>query len=410
MKLICILCIFLIDAILSNDKKIHLFPSPIMLNSNEVEHIVTESIPINSYELHLTIQSSNPLITGKKREGLWVYVIEDDGKNEKKEEKMKENYFISQYSGIAIKVTDKSIIGINNKIPLSESDFDIEKKTNMTRYEYPIKDMYQKGFEIKITKNKKMISVEVSSNGKEFYLCFFEELSKGEHSHIEMVSNLKGEKAKIEISDVYYKAYSFTSPNSENNDIVDNEKINELYDKFSKVSQVLSSFTKYDKLLKTFESHPFDTIIQEHNNKLEKIKYINAVIEKSLKDSNSLKQKSNNITELMKIIRDVTFEKDSVALMNDKLNEELISSINQLEKNQREMNETIYGLYDIVAKSMKELNEKTSSLEQYSFFKKIILLLLIVCFILLYSIYKSLNEVQSYSKVSTQKEKIEIPA
>ena len=112
----------------------------------------------------------------------------------------------------------------------------------------------------------------------------------------------------------------------------------------------------------------------------------------------------------MKIIRDVTFEKDSVALMNDKLNEELISSINQLEKNQREMNETIYGLYDIVAKSMKELNEKTSSLEQYSFFKKIILLLLIVCFILLYSIYKSLNEVQSYSKVSTQKEKIEIPA
>ena len=112
----------------------------------------------------------------------------------------------------------------------------------------------------------------------------------------------------------------------------------------------------------------------------------------------------------MKIIRDVTFEKDSVALMNDKLNEELISSINQLEKNQREMNETIYGLYDIVAKSMKELNEKTSSLEQYSFFKKIILLLLIVCFILLYSIYKSLNEVPSYSKVSTQKEKIEIPA
>ena len=58
----------------------------------------------------------------------------------------------------------------------------------------------------------------------------------------------------------------------------------------------------------------------------------------------------------------------------------------------------------------KELNEKTSSLEQYSFFKKIILLLLIVCFILLYSIYKSLNEVPSYSKVSTQKEKIEIPA
>ena len=72
MKLICILCILLIDTILSNDKKIHLFPSPMMLNSNEVEHIVTESISINSYELHLTIQSSNPLITGKKREGLWV--------------------------------------------------------------------------------------------------------------------------------------------------------------------------------------------------------------------------------------------------------------------------------------------------------------------------------------------------
>ena len=133
------------------------------------------------------------------------------------------------------------------------------------------------------------------------------------------------------------------------------------------------------------------------------------MIEKSLKDSNANK-KSNNITELMKIIRDVTFEKDSETLMNDKLNEELISSINQLEQNQREMNETIYGLYDIVTKSMKELNEKTSSLEQYSFFKKVILLLLIVCFILLYSIYKSINEVPSYTKVSTQKDKIDIPA
>ena len=410
MKLISFLCIFLIEEILSNDSKISLFTSQIILNSNEVEHIVTESISMNSYELHLTIKSSNSLIKGKKNEGVWMYIIEDDGKSEKKEEKMKENYFISQYSGLGIKFTDKSIIGIhNNNSPLSESDFDIDKKTNRTRYEYSIKDKYQKGFELKITKNNKMISVELSSNGKDFDLCFFEELIKGGNSHIEIVSNLKGEKANFEISDIYYKAFSFTSDNSETNDIVDNEKINELYDKLSKVSQVLSSFSKYDTLLKTFESHPFDTIIQEHNNKIEKIHYINKVIEKSLKDSNANK-KSNNITELMKIIRDVTFEKDSVTLMNDKLNEELISSINQLEQNQREMNETIYGLYDIVTKSMKELNEKTSSLEQYSFFKKVILLLLIVCFILLYSIYKSINEVPLYTKVSNQKDKIDIPA
>ena len=201
-----------------------------------------------------------------------MYIIEDDGKNEKKEEKKKENYFISQYSGIGIKFTDKSIIGINNNNKsLIESDFDIEKKTNRTRYEYTIKDKYQKGFELKITKNNKMISVELSSNGKDYELCFFEELTKGGNSHIEIVGNLKGEKANFEISDIYYKAFSFTSDNSETNDIIDNEKLNELYDKLSKVSQVLSSFSKYDTLLKTFESHPFDTIIQEHNNKIEKI-------------------------------------------------------------------------------------------------------------------------------------------
>lgn len=409
MKLLSLLSLFLIQSILSNDSNVQLVNSPLLLNSNEVKHIVMNSIPINSYELQLNIKSSNPLIKGKKNEGLWLYIIEDDGKTASKEDNMNDNYFMSHYNGIGLKFSDKSIIGIyNNNSTLSESDFDNEKKTNKTRYEYNIIDLYQQGFYIKLTKNNKMISVDVSSNDKDYTLYFFEEFIQGGNSHIEIVSNLKGETAQYEINDIYYKELSII-PNNDNEEIIDNEKINDLYDKLSKVSSIISSFSKYDEILKKFESHPFDTIIQEQNNQLEKIQYINQVIDKSLRDNNSNKQ-TNNITELIKIIRDVTLEKNSINIMNDKLNEELIVSINQLEKNQREINETIYGLYDIVTKSMKELNEKTSSLEQYSFFKKVILLLLIVCFILLYSIYKSLNDVPSYTKVSTQKDKIDISA
>ena len=111
-------------------------------------------------------------------------------------------------------------------------------------------------------------------------------------------------------------------------------------------------------------------------------------------------------------MRNATFNQESLNIIKTNVNEDIIASINQLEKNQKEMNESIHGLYSVITQSMNELNKKTKELDHYNLLKKITLIVLILSFIFLFLIYRNLEDIPSNSsnlnKPKNEESKIEL--
>lgn len=380
----------------------------IKLNNNESRQISFKSIEDDNFELIVKIKEDN-IKENKKTKSLFLYLLAEKDNNQLLNEKLENITFFRKFNGICLKFQDNKIIAIKNKgqTSISDSDFDSTKNTNQTRYIY--NDSYSENEIIaKISKKNNIIVFEISNDGNNYDIFFIEELETKNDQKLRLIiiSNL----IKGEISKIFWSPLPKEEKIKEENKDINFDTINLLYSKLEDISKYIKSFAKYEEIANKLTSHPFNIIIQEHNEQISKIKYLNSIFDAIL--SNSTNRNSNDLSNLLSVMRNATFNQESFNVIKTNLNDDIINSINQIENYQKELNESIHGLYTVITQSMNELNEKTKTIDHYTFLKKIILLVLILSFIFLFLIYRNLEDIPSnltnQNKPKKEESKIEL--
>ena len=126
---------------------------------------------------------------------------------------------------------------------------------------------------------------------------------------MEIISNL----IRGEISNIFWNPLTEKEKRKEEDKAISSETINLLYSKFEEISKYIASFEKYEEIAEKFTSHPFDTIIQEHNEQISKIKYLNSIFDAIL--SNDTNNNSKDLSSLLSIMRNATFNQESLNII-----------------------------------------------------------------------------------------------
>ena len=389
---------------------VYLSDEAIKLKNDELRKISFKSIENDNFELIFKIKE-DIIEENKKTKSLFLYLIAEKENTEFVNKKLENITFSENFDGMCLKFKENEIIAIKNngQTSISDSDFDSTKKTNYLRYKCNNINSYSKnGIIIKITKKNNIIVFEISNDGNTYDVFFIEEfqIKQNQKIKLEIISNL----IRGEISNIFWNPLTEKEKSKEEDKAISSETINLLYSKFEEISKYIASFEKYEEIAEKFTSHPFDTIIQEHNEQISKIKYLNSIFDAIL--SNDTNNNSKDLSSLLSIMRNATFNQESLNIIKTDVNEDIIASITQLEKNQKEMNESIHGLYSVITQSMNELNKKTKELDHYNLLKKITLIVLILSFIFLFLIYRNLEDISSNSsnlnKPKNEESKIEL--
>lgn len=387
----------------------YLSDEAIILNNNESRQISFKSIEDDNFELIVKIKEDN-VKENIKTKSLFLYLLAEKDNNQLLNEKLENITFFRKFNGICLKFRDNKIIAIKNKgqTPTSESDFDLTKNTNQTRYIYNNNSYSENEIILKITKKNNIIVFEISNDGSNYDVFFIEEIEvkNQEKLRLIIISNL----IKGEISNVFWSPLAKEEKSKEENKAANSDTINLLYSKLEEISKYIKSFSKYEEIANKLTSYPFNIIFQEQNEQISKIKYLNSIFDAIL--SNSTNSNSNELSNLLSVMRNATFNQESLNVIKTNVNDDIITSINQLESYQKELNESVHGLYTVITQSMNELNEKTKELDHYNFLKKITLLLLILSFIFLFLIYRNLDDIPSnpsnQNKPKNEESKIEL--
>lgn len=389
---------------------VYLSEEAIKLKNDESRKISFKSIENDNFELILKIKE-DIIEKNKKTKSLFLYLIAEKENTEFVNRKLENITFSQNFDGMCLKFRENEIIAIKNngQTSISDSDFDSNKKTNRLRYKYNNINSYSKnGIIIKISKKNNIIVFEISNDGNTYDVFFIEELEIKQNQKIklEFISNL----IKGEISYIFWNPLTEKEKSKEEDKAINSETINLLYSKFEEISKYIASFEKYEEIAEKFTSHPFDIIIQEHNEQISKIKYLNSIFDSII--SNNTNNNSKDLSNLLSIMRNASFNQESLNIIKTNVNEDIIASITQLEKNQKEMNESVHGLYSVITQSMNELNEKTKELDHYNLLKKITLIVLILSFIFLFLIYRNIEDISSnpsnLKKPKNEESKIEL--
>lgn len=389
---------------------VYLSEEAIKLKNDESRKISFKSIENDNFELILKIKE-DIIEKNKKTKSLFLFLIAEKENTEFVNRKLENITFSENFDGMCLKFRENEIIAIKNngQTSISDSDFDSNKKTNHLRYKYNNINSYSKnGIIIKISKKNNIIVFEISNDGNTYDVFFIEELEIKQNQKIklEFISNL----IKGEISYIFWNPLTEKEKSKEEDKAINSETINLLYSKFEEISKYIASFEKYEEIAEKFTSHPFDTIIQEHNEQISKIKYLNSIFDSII--SNNTNNNSKDLSSLLSIMRNASFNQESLNIIKTNVNEDIIASITQLEKNQKEMNESVHGLYSVITQSMNELNEKTKELDHYNLLKKITLIVLILSLIFLFLIYRNIEDISSnpsnLKKPKNEESKIEL--